>query len=348
MTKNTLRSLGIAIAASMLVAGCGGGGEPAKRGTLAQGGWQSVLGAAKKEGKVTWYTVAPQQVQKDLEGAFEKAYPDIDLEVRSAHPNELDSAIETEQKTGTEGADVVTSVSYTWVEDKSRQGWFADLLGPSTKASEWSGEFMIDRRILVAPLGLIVLGWNKQLLPGGVKTYQDLLNPDLAKGAIGVPSSEVAINADFWAFLEDNYGADFVASLAKQKPAKYTGAFSTQEALAAGEIAVGMFVSATDMSGLKQKGAPVDFAVPNPAWAAQNLFFALKHAYHPNASQVFMDFLASPEGQMAVARNAYSPLKAVAPKTVGAGTKVVLTNVDRMTDKKWVADYNAKWKSMFG
>ncbi|MFC5751023.1 ABC transporter substrate-binding protein [Actinomadura rugatobispora] len=344
-----MRTAGVLLAASLLAAGCGGGDGGSGPAPTGDAQWQAVVKAANKEGHVTWYTMAPQSAQEALKKAFEKKYPDISVKVRSMGIAELNSALEAEKKTGAEGADVATSVAYSWVYEKEKAGWFADLTGGSLKAPEWtSSGYLVNNKIVVAPLGLIVLGWNATLLPGGVKTYTDLLNPKLGNGAIGVVQPEPAIHADNWAFIEKNFDQNWLQKLAAQKPTVFPSAFALQEALAAGEVAVGSFVSATDMVGLQDKGAPVKFAVTNPAWAAQNLFFALKSAKHPNAAQVFMDFFASPEGQLAAARNGYSPLKDVAPKTLGGKSRVVLTDVKQVLDPKWGPEYLARWKQTFG
>ncbi|MCR1785054.1 extracellular solute-binding protein [Nocardioides carbamazepini] len=310
--------------------------------------WQATLDQADDEGKVTWYTVAPQASVDALVEAFETEFPDIEVEARKMGSAEMDAALEAERSTGAEGADVVTSVNFGTVYQRQADGWYVDLEGPSI-ASGWAGtEFLDDDQIVSAPLGLLVLGWNTQLFPDGLESYEDLTNPDLGDGAIGAVRPEPAIHADWWAFMEENYDPDFASKLADQKPALYPSAFALQEALAAGEVAVGTFVSATDMEDLKAKGAPVDYVVPEKAWSAQNLFFIPESATHSAAAQVFMDFFASPTGQLAAAKSGYSPVAEVSGETLGGGSEVVMTDVDRVLDADWYAGYLADWKSLFG
>lgn len=349
-SQRRLSAAGILLTLSLVAVGCGDGGStgaaPAPAGDA---GWQAVVDAANKEGQVTWYSVAPQAAREALKEAFEEKYPDISLEIRTISTAEMNSALEAEKTSGAEGADVVTSVGYDWTYKKAAEGWFADFTGPSFDAPEWTESgYLVDGRIVTAPLGLIVLGWNTSLFRGQLKTYDDLLDPKLGNGAIGVVRPEPALHADHWAFVGEKFNDKYLERLAVQKPKVYPSAFALQEALAAGEVAVGSFVSATDMVSLKDKGAPVEFAVPNPVWAAQNMFYIVKSGKHPNAAQVFMDFFASPEGQLAAAKSGYSPLKSVAKETLGGQSQVVLTDLKRALDPQWAKDYAARWRTLYG
>lgn len=310
--------------------------------------WQKTLDAAEQEGKVVWYTVAPQASIDGLLDAFHAQFPNIEVEARKMGPAEMDAALDAEHVAGKEGADVVTSVSYATVYDHQADGWWAELEGPSV-ASGWAGtDYIDDDQILSAPLGLVVVGWNTQLLPDGVDSFDDLQNPDLGDGAIGVVHPDFPVFADWWSFVQQNHDPDFLKHMAAQDPAMFPNAVTTQEALVAGEIAVGTFTTAADMETLKSDGAPVDYWVPDPAWTAQNLFFVPNSAPHSNAAQVFVDFFASPTGQLAAAKNGYSPVPEVTEKTIGGSSGIVLTNVDRMRDPDWYPSWIPIWKDAFG
>ncbi|MCR1785048.1 extracellular solute-binding protein [Nocardioides carbamazepini] len=310
--------------------------------------WKETVAAAEEEGKVVWYTVAPQASIDGLLAAFEKEFPDIEVEARKMGPAEMDAALEAERTSQTAGADVVTSVSYATAYDRQADGWYVDLEGPSVE-SGWSGtEYISDGQILSAPLGLVVVGWNTQLFPEGIDSYEDLYNPDLGDGAIGVVRPDFPVFADWWSFVEEHHDPDFVTEIAAQDPALFPNAVTTQEALVAGEIAIGTFTTATDMETLKEQGAPVDYWVPDAAWTAQNLFFIPESAEHSNAAQVFVDFFASPTGQLAAARNGYSPVPEVTAQTRGGSSEIVLTDVERMRDPGWYPGWLPAWKKAFG
>lgn len=349
--KRATAAVGSVLAISLLAAGCASGStsdgsdEPAAPPATENSEWQTVVDAANEEGHVTWYSVAPGEVREGLKAAFEAKYPDITLEILVMGTADMNAALEAEHDTGAEGADVVTSVDYGWILDKAEQGWISPLVGPAAENPEWD-EYVIDDMVVSAGLGLMVLGWNTSLYSGTVTSYDDLMNPDLGNGAIGTARPEPAIHADHWAFVEETHNPNYLEDLAAQSPALYPSAFALQEALAAGEVAVGAFVSAADMVGLKDKGAPIDFAVPDPALAIGNMFFIPESGKNQNAAQVFMDFFMSEEGQAIAAKNAFSPLSSV--DTLAGNNEVKLTNVERVLDTAWFDEYLANWKTIFG
>jgi iron(III) transport system substrate-binding protein len=348
-----LRALVVGLLASLMISGCGDE-APADDQALpdyipeAGGGWDDVIAAAQDEGSVVWYTVAPQASVDALVAAFESEFPEIEVDARRMGSAEMDSALAVERSTGAEGADIVTSVNYPVVYERQADDWYVDLKGPHV-ATDWAGtEYLDDGQILSSPLGIIVLGWNTQLFPDGLEDYEDLKNADLGEGAIGLVRPDAPITADWWAFVEVEVDPDFAPAMAAQDPALYPSAAAIEEALTAGEIAVGSFVSATDMEELRADGAPVEYVVPDKSWTAQNLFFIPTSATNSNAAQVFMDFFASPTGQLAAARYGYSPVEEVRDETLGGESEIVLTNLERVTDTAWFESYLTEWKTTFG
>lgn len=316
--------------------------------------WQAVVDAANKEGSVVWYSTAPPAAREALVNAFQSQYPSIKVEVRALGIADMEAALQTEHDTHTAGADVVSNVDYSWIYQRVGQpGWMAEFQGDSLKAQDWvDAGYIVDNKLAIAPIGLVTIGWNTTLLPDGadlIKGYGDLTNPKLKDGAVGIiDPTTVAVYADWWNFIQENYSESFVSDMSTQDPKFYPGAASMQPALAAGEVAVGAFTTAADMTALKEQGAPVDFVVPNPAWVAQNIFWIPESAGHPNAAQVFMNFFGTEAGQAAVAKYGATPLKAVQDQTLGGTTPIVLVDLNHMLDPAWVADYQAMWTEKFG
>ena len=94
----------------------------------------------------------------------------------------------------------------------------------------------------------------------------------------------------------------------------------------------------------KDKGAPVDYQIPDGAWGAPFSTAILKASKKPNAAQLVADFMISPEGQTALTRKSASVLP-----DVGAVTtidKITPQDLSKLTPQV-VADYQAKWDAMF-
>lgn len=338
---------------SLAVAGCSTADTPAASAPETEpvsAEWQAVIDAANKEGRVTWYSVSPPAAREALKAAFEAAYPEISVEIRALNAAEMQAALETEHDTSTAGADVVSAVNYAWTYEKSAAtDWLTDIEGPALDETDWvDSGYIVNDNVVMAPIGLVVIGWNTQQFPEGITGYDDLLDPRLDNGVVGMIEPYAAVFADWWTFIEENHNPDFLEEMAKQEPTFYPSAAVMNEAIASGEVAVGGFATAVDLAELKANGAPVDFVVPDPAWTAQNLFYIPQSAGNPNAAQVFMNFFATPAGQAAIAEFGATPLTDVAPETLGDNTPIVLTDLDHVLDPAWATDYQARWREIFG
>lgn len=342
--------LGGMLAGALILAGCSssGGDDSPVSAPTGDAAWDEVVSAAEGEGQVVFYSFAPPTVLDAVEAAFEEAYPGIDLVVERIGGADLEPALESEHSTGAAGADVVQSVNYSWVRDKQGLGWLADLEGPDVENEEWQENgYLLDGQILITTPAVITIAWNTTLLPEGVGGYADLLDPKLAGGAVGIADASSGMIDDYWAFVEENEDEGYLEQLAAQEPAIFQSTVPLQEAMIAGEIAVGAFASSSDMAEQKENGAPIDYVVPDPAWGAQNMLYALADSAHPNAAAVFTNFIASPQGQLAMNEYGYSPLEEVREQTLGGGSEIVPTDIDRATDQAWATEYTARWRDIF-
>ncbi len=148
---------------------------------------------------------------------------------------------------------------------------------------------------------------------------------------------------DFYMYLNENYGADYVRKLAALKPRIYPGALPLGQAVVSGEIAVAVY--GQPLIDEEKKGAPVGWGLAPKPWGARFWGWVLKRAPHPNAAQVLANFMVTRPGQEAISRMAGSVL----PNVKGA---ISTTNDVRRQDlakltPEFVADYREKWKSMF-
>jgi hypothetical protein len=118
--------------------------------------------------------------------------------------------------------------------------------------------------------------------------------------------------------------------------------------LIAGELAVGSWVTSAGIKDAASKGAPVEFVFPPKAFAAANTTYILKWAKHPNAAQVLMDFLATREGQTAIAKDNVSPLDSI-EGTLGPASTVSSGDVKtQLANAEWGKEYYDRWQDIFG
>lgn len=326
----------------LATAACGGGsGEPK---AAATGGWDDVVAAAKEEGKVTLYSSQNPANLDALKAAFEKAYPEIKMEhVRNVDADNS-SKIEAEKQTGRGTADVYVTATGSWIEEVAVPGDYAvDVRGPSFEEPAYNAESSLqDDKFFLTSAAVLGFGWNTDILPSGVKTYDDLLNPKLA-GKIGITKPTSGSYVDFYKFVEKNAGEDFLPALADLKPRIYPSTLVISQALTSGELGAALVVN--PLIAEKESGAPVDWTLPDPAWGARWKGMVLSSSPHPNAAQVLADFMVSESGQIAMSKGYGSALPGI--KGAVANAQDVPEQDLSLQTPEAVAAYQKEWSALF-
>jgi iron(III) transport system substrate-binding protein len=67
--------------------------------------------------------------------------------------------------------------------------------------------------------------------------------------------------------------------------------------ISSGEVEVGLTAYHANAQSFKKRGAPVDWAAVEPVIARPQGIGVARHAPHPNAALLFVDFMLSPEAQ---------------------------------------------------
>jgi iron(III) transport system substrate-binding protein len=342
-----------ALAVLLVLSACGSSGK--KKLTAATGGtastaapvnsaWQQTIDAAKKEGTVTIYSSQGLDQLNNFASKFQAKYG-IHVEVVRGIDGDLNTKIEAEKQTGHGIADMWVNASQSVVQAKGQQGgWFVPATGPNFDTAAYNkAQNYHQGDYFEVGAAILTFGWNTQLYPKGLKDYPDLLDPALKGGKIGVIQPTASSIVDFYQYLEQNYGADFVAKLAAQKPRIYPSSLPMGQALTSGEISAAAFVQVQGDN--KAAGAPVDSGLANQAWGARFWGMLLKTAPHPNAAQLLADFMITPVGQQAVMHNASTVLPNI-PGAVTSDDKVRKQDLTQLTPDK-VTAYQAKWASLF-
>jgi iron(III) transport system substrate-binding protein len=335
--------------ATIGLSACGSGGSGSGATAVApSAGIDELVAAAQKEGKVTIYSAQALDALNNLAAAFKKKYPGIEVEVVRGVDGDLSTKIETEFNTGKGIADFFVTASLPWVQTQAKAGRFVAPAGPELtgKGTYDAKQYVHDGLYFETNAAVLTFGWNTQLYPKGLTDYTDLLDPALAGGKIGVIDPSAASIVDFYLWLEETYGADFVTKLAAQKPKIYPSALPMGQALGSGEIAAGSFVAPTTLEPAKAKGAPVAYKVRAAgAWGARYYGMVLKSGQHPNAAQLLANFMVTPEGQALITPYAGSVQPNV-PNVLITNDKVRLQDPSMLTPDA-VTAYQIKWKSLF-
>ncbi|MGH7836019.1 MAG: ABC transporter substrate-binding protein, partial [Candidatus Binatia bacterium] len=139
--------------------------------------------------------------------------------------------------------------------------------------------------------------------------------------------------------MGEEQGLDLARKLTAQKLRLQRGHSLLTQLVVAGELKVIADSYHFQLQGFKEKGAPVDFTVPDPMIIKDpSGTWISKRAPHPHAAALLIDFLFSPEGQKVYADlNRLSARKDIDWDFGGKRLK----RVHVLSAEKWGSRYNS-------
>ena len=356
----------LALLVALIAAACGGGtgttdptsdpstpdstGSPTDVASTPDGGYdmEALVQAAQEEGKVTIYSSQGLDALNEMAAAFEAEYPGIDVEVVRGIDGDLAAKIEAEFETDRGIADLYVTASAGVVRDYAQADRFlppegSQLLGEGAYDAD---QYVHDGNYFEVNAAVLVFGWNTELYPDGLTDYTDLLDPALADGKIGVVEPSVQSIVDFYVWLEEEYGEEYIEALAAQNPRIYPSALPMGEAVVSGEIFAGNFIAPIAAEPQKAQGAPIEYALGSKgAWGARYFGAVPTTAPNPNAGFLLANFMVTAEGQELITPFAGSVLPDI-PNTLITNDQVREQDLDLLTEE-FVASYQAKWNELF-
>jgi iron(III) transport system substrate-binding protein len=256
---------------------------------------RQLVEAAKKEGKLVWYTTMQIDGSKPLLDAFMKEYPFIKAElVRIGGSTQLLTRIMTETRAGrwlfdvTQGSSMPLLVKsnlvspYASPERESFINEFKDSQG------FWTGMYVTN----------LVLMYNTNLVAARdiPKDYSDLLDPKW-KGKMMMEPSDYDWYGTLMMTWGQNKAGDYMRQLARQDLTWRNGHGLIPRLVAAGERALGWAFNYR-VEIMKKQGAPVDWVDTfNPILAEVNGIGLSAKPNNPNAAKLFINFALGRRGQ---------------------------------------------------
>ncbi|MBI4330969.1 MAG: extracellular solute-binding protein [Chloroflexi bacterium] len=275
--------------------------------------WDKTLAEAKREGKVTIYTVLSNDPRRGLSAEFARKYG-IELEFVLGRGEELTEKIAAERRAGLYLVDLFVGGATTPVTTHKPAG-FLDPLKPLlilpevTDPKVWYGGqlFFIDkeRQYVVCPILTASNNYNSVntdlVRAEEFTTYRDLLNPKWKGKVIMNDPSIAGAGARWFAVVADQImGLDFIREMVKNEPVVTRDQRFQAEGLARGKFAIGIGVQTGIQAELIKAGAPIKTVIPKEGgWlgGGGGLFAYFKNAPHPNATRIFANWFLSKEGQ---------------------------------------------------
>jgi iron(III) transport system substrate-binding protein len=309
--------------------------------------------AARKEGKVVFYTSTDVQVVEGLAKAFELKYPGIRAQIERAGAERVFQRIFQEYTSNIHAVDAVESTDIVHFLYWKRQGWLAAYVPEDV--ARWPASARDADGFYAAPRATFsVIGYNtEQLTPENAPTsYADLLDAKW-KGKIVKAHPAYSGNCLTATFvLSRLLGWEYFERLSGQRVMQVQSANDPPKKLALGERPV--MLDGTEYVTLlaKAKGAPVAIVYPregSPLVAGGSGI--MKDAPHPNAARLFISFLFSREGQQLLVDKGH--LRSFHPNVIEPADRVPLSQIkvlttDPIEQERASEEIKAKYAKYFG
>ncbi|HWP57930.1 MAG TPA: extracellular solute-binding protein [Candidatus Acidoferrales bacterium] len=304
-----------------------------------------VLEGAKREGEVVWYGGGSSEIDDIIGKNFSKKYPFVQAKKFRIQSQKLLVRFEAESRAGKHVADIVRTTDW-YIDIFKKKGLLLPYDSPERKfyASELKDR---DGYYTALYKFLHTTAYNtelvrKQDLP---RSYDDLLDPKW-KGKLGLEDAAYVWFVNLLKIKGESAGVEYMKKLARQNVSLRSGTTLLTSLVAAGEIPFVLDIYAYSVERLKQKGAPIQWHVIEPAIVHTVTAGISKNAPHPNAAKLFMDYLLSEEGQKTYLTESLEPARTGidapwAPKNVR-----VYVNNPEIGDK--VGHYQKLFADIFG
>ncbi len=263
----------------------------------------ALIEAAKKEGKVVYYTSVDLPLAEKIAKAFEAKYPGVAVRVERTGAERLFQRISQEYSSRIYAADVVNSSDaahfIVWKRDNALAAYVPEDVGKHYPAEHRDA----DGLFATFRIGLSVIAYNSKLVKAeeAPKSHADLLDPKwkgkLIKAHPGY--SGTILTATYQ--LSRDLGWEYFEKLAQQGVMQVQSASDPPKKLALGERSVQADGNEYNVFQIKESGGPVE-----PVYASEGTPLVIgpngifKNAPNPNAARLFQAYCFSPDCQQLI------------------------------------------------
>ncbi len=300
----------------------------------------ALVGAAKKEGTLTFYTTIAEKDLPVIVKPFEDKYG-IKVNVWRAGTDKVLQRTIQEARANRNDVDVVHYGSPE-MEALAREKILKPVDDPVQK-DLIPGSVPAHKQWAATILSVWVQAYNTQAVKKAdlPKKWEDLLDPKW-KGKLGIEAK----NDDWFATVVHLMGGEqqglkyFQDLVAKNGISPRHGHTLLNNMVVSGEVPLALTVYNYMPEQAKKKGAPIDWFAIEPAIARANAIGVARNAQHPNAALLFYEYLLGPDGQNAMVSIDYVPTNTKIASPL-KDVKIVTTDPVRSLDE------SAKWSKLY-
>jgi iron(III) transport system substrate-binding protein len=259
--------------------------------------------AAKKEGKVVWYTSLALPTAEKIGKLFEAAYPGIKVEVQRTGSQRILQRVMQEQQANLKLVDVIhTSDAGHFVLLKEKK--LLMRYTPAGVDAFPAGFKDKDGYYFTLRATVNVIAYNTKLvsLAEAPKTWKDLLDPKWKGKLVTAHPGYSGVISTHVLALVHLHGWDYFKQLAQNKLMLVQSAVDPAGVVASGERAVAVDGGDYYYYQMKKKGNPIEVVYPKegvPLVVSPTAIASF--APHPNAAKLFTDFTFTRELQQVMA-----------------------------------------------
>jgi iron(III) transport system substrate-binding protein len=314
----------------------------------------SLVEAARKEGKLFYYTSVDLPLAEKIAKSFEAAYPGIAVRVERSGAERVFQRIGQEYASRIYGVDVVNSSDAAHFIVWKRDGILAPFV-PADVAMHYPADHKdADGMFASFRVSLSPIAYNTDLVKReeAPKSFADLLNPKWTGKIVKAhPSySGTILTATFQIVRELGWG--FFEKLAKQKVMQVQSATDPPKKLALGERAVMADGGEYNVLQSKESGGPLEVVYPTegtPLVVGPNGVF--KNAPNPNAARLFQCYCFTPECQQLIVE--FGGLRSMHLLVKDKGGRTAFRDIKTMKEdpagvERTSEDIKARYSKLFG
>ena len=260
----------------------------------------TLIEAAKKEGKLSFYSALELSTAERLARAFEAKYPGIAVRVERSGAERIFQRIAQEQGSGINAVDVANSTDPAHYLEWKKNDWLAPYLPSDVIKHFPADQIDPDGMYATACAWTEAIGYNTTLVKPeeAPKSYADLLDPKwTGKMVKAHPGYSGAILTTTFLLARD-LGWPYLEKLARQKVMQVQSAADPPKKILLGERAVMADGNDYNLVLLKDQGKPVEVVYPaegSPLIIVPSGIF--RGTPNPNAAKLFQSFFFSAEAQ---------------------------------------------------
>lgn len=313
-------------------------------------GGETLIRAAKKEGRVVVYTANILALAKIMETNFAKRFPEIKADVVRLGGGALHRKILTEHAAGKLAADVIEMSDRGLIRREMKAGIIGKHTPPTD--SQYPAETKLAGEAYPTYPYLYLIAYNPMLVKDPPKNWMDLVHPRF-KGKLGLVPAELGgtpwMTALFQYQVLGNNSDSYWKKLAAQKPRFFTSAGGIGKTIINGETPAAVALDVVSLGDIK-KGAPVKYVYPEEG-VVMILFNngVTTVGKNPNAAKLWQNWTLSREGQEVWTKQVggLSARIDIAPPAA-APKKVKMWSAKEEDYVKLRDSYTKRWNKIFG